>query len=71
MHNKDIENQLILFNIALNDIYFDIFMYKNSDYISKNIHTNAIHEIEIILEMLNAIKYYVENIIIKMKILLY
>ena len=61
MYNKDIENQLILFNITLNDIYFDIFMYKNSDYMSNNIQTNAINEVEIILEMLNAIKYYVDK----------
>ena len=61
MYNKDIENQLILFNITLNDIYFDIFMYKNSDYISNNIQTNAFDEIKIILEMLNAIKYYLDK----------
>jgi len=61
MYNKDIENQLILFNITLKDIYFDIFMYKNSDYMNNNIQTNAINEIEIILEMLNAIKYYIDK----------
>ena len=61
MYNKDIENQLILFNITLNDIYFDIFTHKNSDYMSINIQTNAINEIEIILEMLNTIKYYVDK----------
>jgi hypothetical protein len=61
MYNKDIENQLILFNITLKDIYFDIFMYKNSDYMNNNIQTNAMNEIEIILEMLNAIKYYIDK----------
>ena len=59
IYNKEIENQLLLFNISLNDKKFDIFIFKNSDDISyNNIQINTTKEKEIILDMLYAVKYY-------------
>ena len=59
--NRELENDIILYNVSLNDTQFDIFIYNNYDYYSWQIKLNQSFEGEATLHMLNAIQYYADK----------
>ena len=58
LYNKKFEDRIILFNVSLNEINFDIFIWANFDYISRKILINHSYEKDATLHMLNVLKYY-------------
>ena len=59
--NRELENDIILYNVSLNDTQFDIFIYNDYDYYSWQIKLNQSFEGEATLHMLNAIQYYADK----------
>ena len=59
--NRELENEIILYNVSLNDTQFDIFIYNDYDYYSWQIKLNQSFEGEATLHMLNAIQYYADK----------
>jgi hypothetical protein len=59
--NRELENDIILYNVSLNDTQFDIFIYNDYDYYSLQIKLNQSFEGEATLHMLNAIQYYADK----------
>ena len=58
LYNKKFESAIILYNVSLKEINFDIFIWINFDYISRKILINHSYEKVATLHMLNALKYY-------------
>ena len=58
VYNKDLEEKIFLYTASLNGMQFDMFLYKNFDYLSWKIQLNNTFEGKTILHMLNALKYY-------------
>lgn len=61
LYDKAIENKIFLYNCSLNGTTFDMFIYKNNDYLSRQIQLNQSYDPEGSLHMLNAIKYYADK----------
>ena len=61
LYNKELENDIILYNASLNDTSFEMFIYTENDYYSSIIKSNQSFEGQATLHMLNAIKYYVDK----------
>ena len=59
--NRELEKDIILYNVSLNDTQFDIFIYNDYDYYSWQIKLNQSFEGEATLHMLNAIQYYADK----------
>ena len=59
--NRELESEIILYNVSLNDTQFDIFIYNDYDYYSWQIKLNQSFEGEATLHMLNAIQYYADK----------
>ena len=59
--NKDLEREIILYNISLNKQSFDIFMYNNSEIINTIILSNKSLEEEVSLNILNVLKHYTDK----------
>ena len=58
LYSKKFESSIILYNVSLKEINFDIFIWINFDYISRKILINHSYEKVATLHMLNALKYY-------------
>lgn len=58
VYNKDLEEKIFLYTASLNEIKFDMFLYKNYDYLSWKIQLNNTFERKTILHILNALKFY-------------
>ena len=58
IYNKKFESSIILYNVSLKEINFEIFIWINFDYISRKILINHSYEKVATLHMLNALKYY-------------
>ena len=56
LYDKEIENNLMLFNISLNGTNFDMFIFKNNDYMSEQIQLKKSYEKVGTLNMLNALQ---------------
>jgi FkbM family methyltransferase len=61
LYDKEIENNLMLFNISLNGTNFDMFIFKNNDYMSEQIQLKKSYEKVGTLNMLNALQYYADK----------
>lgn len=61
LYNKELENDIILYNASLNDTNFEMFIYTENDYYSSIIKSNQSFEGQATLHMLNAIKYYADK----------
>ena len=61
LYNKDLEDKIALFNVSLNSIKFDMFLYKNYDYQSWKNQLNHSFQEQATLHMLNALKYYTDK----------
>ena len=59
--NRELENDIVLYNVSLKDTQFDIFIYNDYDYYSWQIKLNQSFEGEATLHMLNAIQYYADK----------
>ena len=57
-YNKEIEDTISLYNVSLNGTSFDMFLYKDLDYLSWKIKLNQSLESVGTLHMLNALNYY-------------
>ena len=60
-YNKEIEDNLILYNISLNGTNFEMFIFKERDYISEKLQLKKSIEKEGTLHMLNALQYYADK----------
>ena len=56
--NREIEDMIMLYNASLNGTSFEMFIYKELDYLSEQMQINRSYQGEGTLHMLNAIKYY-------------
>ena len=63
--NREIEDMIILYNVSLNGTNFEMFIYKELDYLSEQIQINRSYQGEGTLYMLNALKYYGDKYNIK------
>ena len=63
--NREIEDMIMLYNVSLNGTSFEMFIYKELDYISEQMQINQSYQGEATLHMLNAIKYYGDKYNIK------
>ena len=61
LYNKKLESSIILYNISLNEINLDIFIWVNFDYISRKILANHSYEKDSTLHMLNVLNYYTDK----------
>ena len=59
--DRELEEDIILFNVSLNDTQFEMFIYNDNDYYSRKIRLNQSFEGEATLHMLNAIQYYADK----------
>ena len=58
LYNKKFESSIILYNVSLKEINFDIFIWSNFDYISRKILINHSYKKVATFNMLNALKFY-------------
>ena len=56
--NKEIEETISLFNVSLNGINFELFLYKDLDYLSNIIRSKKFYDDVGTLHMLKALEYY-------------
>lgn len=61
IYDLKIEDELLLYEISLNNTKFEMFIYKNYDYVSKKIYLNHSFKSNITLNMLKALKYYAKQ----------
>ena len=61
VYNKEIEKNIMLFNISLNGTNFEMFIFKNNDYMSEQIQLKKSYEKDDTLNMLNALQYYADK----------
>lgn len=60
-YNKEIEDDLILYNISFNGTDFDMFIFKSGNYLSEQLKKKKSIQKEGTLNMLNALKYYADK----------
>ena len=60
-YDKIVENKIFLYKVSLNDTTFDMYIYKNNDYLSWQIQLNQSYDPIGTLHMLNAIKFYADK----------
>ena len=61
IYNKELEKNIMLFNISLNGTNFEMFIFKNNDYMSEQIQLKKYYEKDGTLNMLNALQYYADK----------
>lgn len=61
VYNKELEKNIMLFNISLNGTNFEMFIFKNNDYMSEQIQLKKYYEKDGTLNMLNALQYYADK----------
>ena len=61
VYNKQLEKNIMLFNISLNGTNFEMFIFKNNDYMSEQIQLKKYYEKDGTLNMLNALQYYADK----------
>ena len=61
VYNKEIEKNIMLFNISLNGTNYEMFIFKNNDYMSEQIQLKKSYEKDDTLNMLNALQYYADK----------
>ena len=59
--DRELENDIILYNVSLNGKQFEMFIYNDHDYYSLQIRLSHSFEAEATLNMLNAIQYYADK----------
>lgn len=60
-YDKEIEDEILLYNISFNDINFDMFIVKRGNYISEQIKKTHSYQKEGTIHMLNLLKYYADK----------